>query len=89
MRDRRVEVCSRNLAHEQDDRHDHECRGDHCSTAADRAGEGVTHHAATGRHQYEEERPQHLGEEAPPLLAGVVEVLDALHDLLLVAGERS
>ena len=49
----------------------------------------MTHHAATGRHQYEEERPQHFGEETPPLLARVVEVLNALHDLLLVAGERS
>ena len=42
--------------------------------AADRVRERLAHHPAAGRDQHEEERAEQLGEQAPPLLAGVVEV---------------
>ena len=64
-------------------------RRDHRGGAADHAGERVAHHAATGGHQHQEEGPEHLGEEATPLLAGVLEVGDAIEDALLVVRQRS
>ncbi len=78
--DGRVEVGARHLAHEQDDRHHHQPgRGDGCG-AADGVGEGLAHHPAARRHEDEEEGPEQLGEEPPPLLLGVLEVLDRVDD---------
>ena len=34
----------------------------------DRVGEGLAHHPATRRDQHQEERPEQLREQAPPLL---------------------
>ena len=52
-------------------------------------GEGLAHHAPAGGHQDQEERAEKLREQAPPLLARVVEVGDAVDDALLVASERA
>ena len=84
--DRRVQVGTGYLAHEQDDGHDRQRRCDHSCRAADHARKGVPHHPSTGGREYEKERPQQLREEASPLLARVVEVADSLDDALLVAG---
>ena len=54
---------------------------------ADHAGEGVAHHPASGCRQDQEERTQQLGEEASPLLPGIVEVTDPLDDALLVTSD--
>ena len=83
-----VEVGAGDLAHEQDDGQDHETRSDDRSLVGDEVREDVAHHPSTGSHQHEEEGPQHFGEETPPLLSRVVEVLDALHDFLFVTGQR-
>jgi hypothetical protein len=52
------------------------------------SGKAWPHHAATGGDAYEHERAQDLGEQSPPLLAGVVEVPHAGEDTLLVPGDR-
>lgn len=49
----------------------------------------MARHAAAGRHEDEEERAEHLGEQAPPFLAGILEVGDAIDHALLVARDRA
>ena len=87
--DGRVQMRARHLAHEQDDGHDHQSRRHHGGLAADHARKGVAHHAATGGHQDEEERAEQLGEQAPPLLMWIVEVVDTVDNSLLVAGQHA
>ena len=82
-------MSARDFAHEQDDRHDHQRRGHDGGRTADHARERVAHHAAPGGHQHEQEGAEKLGEQAAPFLVRVVEVSDALFDLLLVASEQS
>ena len=77
------------LAHEQDDRHDHQRRCHDGGRTADHARESMAHHAAAGCHQHEEERAEKLGEQATPFLVRVVEVGDAVFDALFVASEQS
>ena len=87
--DGRVQVRAGDLAHVQDDPQDRQRRGRDGGAVADHAGEGVAHHAPAGRRQDQEEGAEQLGEQAPPLLARVVEVVDAVDEVLLVAGERA
>ena len=47
----------------------------------------MAHHPASGCRQDQEERTQQLGEEASPLLPGIVEVTDPLDDALLVTSD--
>ena len=47
----------------------------------------MPHHSSTGSRQNKEERAEQLGEQASPFLSRVVEVADALDDVLLVAGQ--
>ena len=49
----------------------------------------MAHHPAAGGHQDEKESPEQFGEETTPLLAGIVEVGDAIDDLLFVPSYRS
>src|ERR1035437_6891036 len=42
-----------------------------------------------GGHQHEEERAEQFRTEAAPLLARVVEIVNAVDDALLVTGERA
>ena len=72
----RVEVGARHLAHEQDDRHHHQTRRRHRRGPADGVREGLAHHPAARGDEHQEERPEQLREQAPPLLARVLEVLD-------------
>ena len=50
------------------------------AAAADRVRERLAHHPAAGGDQHEEERAEQLGEQAPPLLLRVLEVLDRMDD---------
>ena len=82
--DSRIQVGARYLAHEQYDGHDGEGRSYDGCLMADHAGKGVAHHPASGCRQDQEERTEQLGEEASPLLPGIVEITDPLDDALLV-----
>ncbi len=87
--DRGIEVSAGHLAHEEDDRHHHQTGCDDCGGTADRVGKGLPHHAATGGHEDEEERSEQLREEAAPLLARIVEVLQRRDDLVIQMAQCS
>ena len=59
------------------------------SGTADRAGKGLPHHAATGGHEDEEERSEQLREEAAPLLARIVEVVQRRDELVIQMAQCS
>ena len=73
-RDGWVQMGAGHLAHEQDDPHHHQPGCDDGCGAADRVGERLAHHPAAGGDEDEEEGPEELREQAPPLLARVLEV---------------
>ena len=64
-------------------------RGHDGGLSADGPRKRMAHHAAAGRHEHEEERAEELGEQPPPLLAGIVEVLDPPDRRSLVAGDEA
>ena len=72
-RDRWIEVCPGNGAHEKDDRHHHQPGRRDGGRPADCAVAGGVHNRAACTYQNEQERPEQLGEEASPLLFGIVE----------------
>ena len=49
----------------------------------------ASHHAATGGHEDEEERSEQLGEEAAPLLARIVEVVQPRDELVIQMAQCS
>ena len=54
---------------------------DHGCGAADRIREGLPHHSAARGDEHEEERPEQLGEQPPPFLARVLEILERVEDV--------
>ena len=63
--------------------------GDDRSGTADRAGKGLPHHAPSGGHEDEEERSEQLGEEAAPLLARIMEVVQRRDEPAIQMGQCS
>ena len=61
---------------------------DHGRVAADRAGERLAHHPATGGDEHQEERAEQLREQPAPLLRRVLEVLDRLVETQELVGQR-
>jgi hypothetical protein len=85
--DGRVEVGAGHLAHEQDDRRHHQRRRDHRRRPADRVRERLAHHAAAGRDQHQQGGAEQLGEQPPPLLRRVLEVLYRPDDMPGLVGQ--
>jgi hypothetical protein len=62
-------------AREQDDGRDHQGRrDDQGAIGHGRPAEAGVDHAAADGHEHQEERPEHLGEQPPSLVAAVPEV---------------
>ena len=57
--------------------------------ATDGVRERLAHHPAAGGDEHEEERAEQLGEQAPPFLGRVLEVLDRLLELLKLCAQVS
>ena len=63
---------TRDSAHEQDDRHDHEPWGDHGCSEADLTL--AVEDSTAGGDEHEREGAEHLGEQPPPLQTRIIEI---------------
>jgi hypothetical protein len=77
------------LAHEKDDRHDHQGRCHDGRLSTDHSREGMAHHPPACGHQHEEECAEQFRAQTTPLLVRVVEIVDSIDNVLLVTGKRA
>ena len=86
---RRIQVRARDRPHEQDDGGHHQRRSHHLRAVGDRvAAEPGAYHAAAHRHQDQQEGPEQLREQPPPLIPVVPEVELAGHRVRLPDGPQ-
>ena len=69
-----IEMGARNRTHEQDDRHHHQRRSDHCRRPADSSVADRAHNSAAGADDHEQECADCFGKQPLPLESRVVEL---------------